>query len=533
MRFHITDNLGQAVRIADIPELSYAEFYDAVSEQLAREGCHVAHYFAMPHQNRLQFFCLLLDDDASQVLIASHAMDYYEEQALPSLTAVHPEMHPFERDIRERYGVKFEGMPWDKPLRFPFDRLDRNSSMDNYPFYSMEGGSLHEVNVGPIHAGIIEPGAFRFICNGEEVFHLEIALGYQHRGVEHQMASTTNRLRQICLAETVAGDSAIAHATAFAAAIEKLSGVKPSARLDIERAVALELERMAMQIADTGALCMDIAYQLGQVACEALRTMVINTTQAWCGNRFGKGMIRPSGTNHALTDAKVAMIRQNVAEVAARYKAVYKDLKTSPSVLARFEQCGVVPKDEMLRIGGVGQAARASGVARDIRASHPWGAFNKNIRHESIVRHHGDVMSRLRVRGREILQSAAYIESLLAAWTQTEAQSHSAKPENNMDSEVAATCVAAAPAVHTSPQAPDYTAPLAPDSLSFGLVEGWRGETCHVIVTDSRGEIEACRIKDPSLHNWTALALAVRGEGISDFPICNKSFNLSYCGHDL
>ncbi len=504
MEYYITDNTSAAVPLRKIPEASYAEFYDDLCTRLGDSRYHIGHYFAQPEDGaRLRFYCLVLDDAEGKVLLASHVMEYYDDTALPSLTARRAQMHPFEREIAERYGIRFEGMPWPKPLRFPFDRRDRSSTTDNYPFYTMEGSSLHEVNVGPIHAGIIEPGAFRFICNGEQVLHLEIALGYQHRGVEHEFCTTDNRLRQMCLADTVAGDSAVTHATAFAEAVEKLSARPCTAQLHRERLVALELEHMAMQIADTGALSMDVGYQLGQVACEALRTMTINTTQAWCGNRFGKGLIRPCGTDHPLTAEKAAMIRRNVSEIARRYDEVRRDIKSSPTLLARFEQCGIVPRTEMERIGGVGQAARASGLARDIRASHPWGLFARELHHEPVVKTQGDVMARLMVRCREVLQSAAYIERLLADFT----------PQ---------------PAPH-----PDYAAPLAPDSLAFGLVEGWRGETLHVVLTDSDGRIAACRIKDPSLHNWLALALAVRGEGISDFPICNKSFNLSYCGHDL
>lgn len=509
MNYLATDNTAGSIRLEEIPEIAYADFYDLLNGWLADERCHVAHYFALPSGNRMRFYCLVLDDAEGRVLITSHATGYYDETALPSLTARHPQLHPFEREIAERYGIRFDGQPWPKPLRFPFDRYDRQSSIDNYPFYTMAGKSLHEVNVGPIHAGIIEPGAFRFICNGEQVLHLEIALGYQHRGVEAAFTATENRLRQMCLAESIAGDSAVAHATAFAEAIEKLTGRERPAQLDRERVVALELERMAMQIADTGALSMDTGYQLGQVACEALRTMTINTTQAWCGNRFGKGLIRPHGTDHALTPEKSAMIRRNVAEIARRYDEVRRDIESSPSLLARFEQCGVVPRDEMRRIGGVGQAARASGLGRDIRATHPWGSFGKCLSHESIVEEAGDVMARLTVRSREVAQSARYIDRLLSIYEQKYGAT-----ENPCGK-------------------PDHTAPLAPSSLAFGLVEGWRGETCHVVITDAEGRLTACRIKDPSLHNWLALALAVRGEGISDFPICNKSFNLSYCGHDL
>lgn len=506
MKFLVTDNASASVRIADIPLLSYADFFAEVDTLLSDPARHVGHYFARPEGDRMRFYCLLLDDGTGQVLIGSHAMEYYDEGTLPSLTARHAQMHPFEREIAERYGIRFDGQPWPKPLRFPFDRYDRRSTMDNYPFYAMTGGSLHEVNVGPIHAGIIEPGAFRFICNGEQVLHLEIALGYQHRGVEQAFTATGNRLRQACLAETVAGDSSVAHATAFAEAIGKLASAECPAALACDRIVALELERMAMQIADTGALSMDVAYQLGQVACEALRTMTINTTQAWCGNRFGKGLVRPLGTDHPLTAEKTAMIRTNVREIARRYDEVRRDIKSSPSLLARFEQCGVVPREEMLAIGGVGQAARASGCARDIRASHPWGLYKERLRHEPVVKRYGDVMSRLMVRCREILQSASYIDSLLEE-----------RLQRGFD----------------SLPAPGYETPLAPSSLAFGLVEGWRGEICHVALTDAEGGLESYRVKDPSLHNWLALALAVRGEGISDFPICNKSFNLSYCGHDL
>lgn len=503
MNYYITDNLAGFVSLKDIPEVEYAALYNDLKERLKQDSYHVAHYFATPNGNRLRFYILLLDDAAHKVMVASFSMEYYEDVALPSLTALHPALHVYEREISELYNVEFDSMPWNKPLRFPFNRRNRNSTMDNYPFYTIEGESLHEVNVGPIHAGIIEPGAFRFVCNGENVLHLEIALGYQHRGVEQAFCSTENRLRQTLLAEGIAGDSAVSHATAYATTIEKLCGKRASTALDVERTVALELERMAMHIADTGALSMDVGYQLGQVACEALRTMTINTTQAWCGNRFGKGLIRPCGTNKPLTAEKVEMIRTNVKEIRRRYNEVREDIKSSPTLLSRFEECGIVPKAEMQRIGGVGMAARASGVKRDIRASHPYAAYSTEIAHESIVKRQGDVMSRLMIRSREVLQSADYIEQLLASYTPTELSR------------------------------PDYEAELAAEALSFSMVEGWRGEICHVAITDNKGVISTYKVKDPSLHNWLALAIAVRGEGISDFPICNKSFNLSYCGHDL
>lgn len=501
--YHTTTNTASSVPLVDIPVVDYSELYADLKERMTDARYHVAHYFASEYADGLKFYLLLLDDQTSEVLITSFVPDYYAE-GLASLSALHAQFHPFEREMHELYGIPFDGHPWLKPLRFSFDRRDKNSTMDSYPFYSIEGEELHEVNVGPIHAGIIEPGAFRFICDGEQVLHLEIALGYQHRGVESEMLRNDNRLRQTLISESVAGDTAVGHATAYAELVEKLTNVDVGDNLRLERMVAIELERIAMHLADTGALATDIGFQLYQVACEALRTVVINTTQAWCGNRFGKSMIRPLGTNHPLTEEKIKLIRRNIADVRRRYNEVREDILDSQTLLARFEQCGLVPKSEMVRIGGVGQAARASGLLRDIRTTHPSGYYAESVKHEAILKHDGDVMSRLATRMDEVLQSADLIESVLA--------NH--KPSQSMPK-------------------PDYTAKLSGDSLSFSLIEGWRGEICHVALTDSAGNIAKYKIKDPSLHNWLGLAIAVRSEGISDFPINNKSFNLSYCGHDL
>ena len=501
--YYITNNTSSAVAISDIPVVEYVDLYNDLKERMKDARYHIGHYFATEIENGLKFYLILLDDMSGEVYITSFVPDYYAE-GLASLTAVHQQFHPFEREIHELYGVPFDNHPWLKPLRFSFDRRDKESTMDSYPFYTIEGEELHEVNVGPIHAGIIEPGAFRFICDGEQVLHLEIALGYQHRGVESEMVRNQNRLRQTLIAESTAGDTAVGHATAYAELLEKLTNEDIGDDLRLERLVAIELERIAMHLADTGALGTDIAFQLYQVVCEALRTVTINTSQAWCGNRFGKTLIRPFGSNHPLTEEKVALIRKNIADVRRRYNELRSDILESHTLLARFEQCGLVPKEEMERIGGVGQAARASGVARDIRTTHPSGYYAVGVSHMPVVKHDGDVMSRLATRLDEVLQSADYIEKVLSNY----------KPSGNIP-------------------APNYEPQLQGEALSFSLVEGWRGEICHVALTDKEGNIAKYKIKDPSVHNWLGLAIAVRSEGISDFPINNKSFNLSYCGHDL
>lgn len=500
--YYTTNNRASAVALQDIPVVEYMELYHDLSERMHDTRYHVAHYFATEIENGLRFFMLVLDDETGEVLITSFIPDYYAE-GLASLTAVHPQFHPFEREMHELYGIPFDSHPWLKPLRFSHDRRDKSSTMDSYPFYEIEGKELHEVNVGPIHAGIIEPGAFRFICDGEQVLHLEIALGYQHRGVEGEMVKTDNRLRQTLIAESIAGDTAVGHATAYCELIEKLAGVEVTKSLRLERMIAIELERIAMHLADTGALATDIGFQLYQVACEALRTVTINTTQAWCGNRFGKSLIRPMGSNHPLTEAKIELIRKNITDVRRRYCELREDILEAHTLLARFEQCGLVPKSEMERIGGVGQAARASGLKRDIRHTHPSGYYAE-IEHNPIVKSECDVMARLATRLDEVIQSADYVERLLSSYA----------PSKDI-------------------AAPNYEAQLKGEALSFSLVEGWRGEICHVALTDGDGRIVKYKVKDPSLHNWLGLAIAVRSEGISDFPINNKSFNLSYCGHDL
>jgi Ni,Fe-hydrogenase III large subunit len=209
------------------------------------------------------------------------------------------------------------------------------------------------------------------------------------------------------------------------------------------------------------------------------------------------------GSNFPLTEAKIETIRKNVTDVRRRYNEVREDILEAPTLLSRFEQCGLVPKTEMYRIGGVGMAARSSGAMRDIRTTHPWGHY-ATFKHEPVTQQDGDVMSRLMTRMDEVLQSADYILEMLNNYA----------PKSDI-------------------ARPNYEPTLAPEALSFSLIEGWRGEICHVALTNAESEIAKYKIKDPSVHNWLGLAIAVRSEGISDFPINNKSFNLSYCGHDL
>ncbi|HNW57227.1 MAG TPA: NADH-quinone oxidoreductase subunit C, partial [Bacteroidales bacterium] len=284
----IVQNPGK-VAVSDIPLLDYASFMKQTEELLKKSSCHCLNYFMHRSGKQLIFYILIANDDSHKILVYSHSQPA-DLMSLESITRYCFPMHIFEREISENTGISFSGHPWLKPLRYPHDRSDKSTAISDYPFYKIESEETHEVGVGPIHAGIIEPGHFRFLCHGEKVLHLEIQLGYQHRGVEKLFLEKKSLLQQSVLSESIAGDTAIGHGLAFAQLAEILSDIIPDERLEIERTIALEMERMAVHIGDTAALCGDVAYQLGQSACEALRTIVINTTQDWCGNRVGKGL---------------------------------------------------------------------------------------------------------------------------------------------------------------------------------------------------------------------------------------------------
>lgn len=501
-------NPSKAVPLNTLPVLDYGRFYECVLDLMEEDESHCLNYFAFPFEGDLLFLCFIANDAEHSVAILAHKVRGEgvrgEKVRLISLASKCIAMHGFEREIHENFGVEFEGHPWLKPVRFPTASPGEAVHLKDYPFYSIESEELHEVGVGPVHAGIIEPGHFRFLCNGENVLHLEIQLGYQHRGIEALMSETGSQLKSCVLAENIAGDSSVAHSMAHVSLLESLSNIETPLELKVERRIALELERIAIHLGDSAALCTDIAYQLGQVVNESLRTIVINTTQLWCGNRFGKGLIRPGGTNYPLNRELAETILNNLDKVMDRYLGMTDKMFSMPSVLARFDGIGTVSREQLKSIGAVGMAARMGGLNRDIRVSHPDVVY-KELNPAVVLMDSGDVLARAVLRRKEIEQSKDLIRNLL-----TKLDFNTKQPDK-----------------------PDFTRQFTTSSLAFSLVEGWRGEICHVAVTDEVGKIIHYKVKDPSFHNWMALALAVRGQEISDFPVCNKSFNLSYCGHDL
>ncbi len=501
MKTYIETRNNQPVRIADIPLLSYQDLLELNTGLLADPFNHCVNYFAWPVNGRLRLFCCMACDAQNNILVSSSEIPLDRSIEWPSFTARHLAFHVFEREIHEKYGVQFTDHPWLKPVRYPADRAAKEQLIENYPFYHIESEELHEVGVGPIHAGIIEPGHFRFICNGEQILHLEIQLGYQHRGVETLFLQKKSLLQRTILAESIAGDSAIGHSLAFAQLWEGLCGYSAGEDLQYARTIAAELERVAIHTGDLSAICTDIAYQLGSSVFGRLRTPVINSFQMWCGNRLAKGFIRAGRNAYPVTKN----IKEAITKVFDAYEPdfydMYERMKTLPSVLARLERTGTVKTEQAEKAGAVGMVARTSGLLRDIRWTHPYLLYAR-FPHQPIIKHHGDVYSRTQLRKQEITQSIGYIRDLLH-----DAQDSMAESE--------------------TPGTP------AADSLVVSLTEGWRGEICHCAITDANGELALYKVKDPSLHNWLCLALAVRNNEISDFPICNKSFDLSYCGHDL
>jgi Ni,Fe-hydrogenase III large subunit len=292
-----------------------------------------------------------------------------------------------------------------------------------------------------------------------------------------------------------------ANATVYSMLIESLGGISISKEIEFSRSIAIELERAAIHTGDLSALCTDVAYQLGSAVLQGLRTILINTFLIWSGNRFARNLVRPGANPFPINGGLKKQILENIDKFEHRFNEVCDYMFNTPGILARFEGTGIVTNDQAKQLQLVGMAARTSGLSRDIRSSHPYLSFNK-INHEPIIIESGDVKARALLRYQEVTQSLKYIRTMLECCEE--------EPASRKD-----------------------TISLEPDSFALAATEGWRGEHCHCVVTNKRGEIKHYKIKDPSLHNWMALALAVRNNDISDFPLCNKSFNLSYCGYDL
>ncbi len=498
---------GQALPIKSVPVLDMREFREIVVERAIGTTRLVAMFGHELDDGRMRIYAVLADHSTSMVMPFS--TDLLDGDSYPALTPDCPQAHNFEREIAEQWGIVPAGHPWMKPLRYHHsyrpghDAWSRSVGDAILPavtdYFRVEGSEVHEVAVGPVHAGVIEPGSFRFQCHGEHVFHLEIQLGYQHRGVERALIEGPNK-RTIHYIETLAGDTTIGHATAYCQAVEGLTETIPSTRANTVRAVALELERLACHTGDLGALADDVGYLPTANYCGRLRGDFLNATGAICGNRFGRNLIRPGGVSFdiesELAESLVGRLKPALRDVAGAAQLLWNSL----SVQSRFEETGKLSQETVEGLGIVGVAQRATGVARDVRQDFPSGIY-RTMKIPVSSWPSGDVFARAFVRSMEIERSGQFVIDRLQSPNSGPIQVESG--------------------------------PLAAESLVVSLVEGWRGAICHVAITNHASRFARYKVVDPSFHNWIGLAMSLRNQQISDFPLCNKSFNLSYCGNDL
>lgn len=501
---------GQSLPLSDVPVLPFDAFTDELAEQMSQPTTEISALFGVPNgaQSVRIYAVTSVAADGTLAIMATDVGERY-----PALTPRITQAHWFERELAEQWGVVPEGHPWLKPIRFHasyragHDAWDRAVGDKILPcvmpegtdYFKVRGDEIHEVAVGPVHAGVIEPGHFRFQCHGEHVFTLEIELGFQHRGIERRLVGGPDK-RTMHYMETLSGDTSTGHGTAYCQVLEALSGQEAPLRAQAIRVIAMELERLANHTGDLGALAGDVGYLPTLSFCGRIRGDFLNTTALLCGSRFGRGLVRPGGVGFDFDNDRIQQAVDRVSTAQRDVTGASNLLWTSASVLARFENTGEVPLETTQALGVIGMAGRASGRDRDARRDFPSGYY-RFAQVPVAVWHTGDAFARAYVRHLEIQRSCRFVLEQLAQL-----------PGGEVSRDLPA---------------------RQPDSIAVSIVEGWRGEICHVAITDSGGNFAHYKVVDPSFHNWIALAMSLRDQQISDFPLCNKSFNLSYCGHDL
>lgn len=490
--------VSKKIALRDIRNVGLADLRSEY-ERLTSEQFRLLSFYGQRLPGTSAVTLTLLMIDLSGTISAVRATAEQGATHYRSLLPEHPAFQIFEREILEQTGLEATGNTWLKPLRFPLGSPVR---IADYPFFKIEGKEVHELGVGPVHAGVIEPGHFRFMCLGETVHHLEIQLGYQHRGVESLLLNQDPR-RLGALVESITGDSSVTHAIAYSQALEDLAGVDCGAASMLIRSIALELERIAMHLASLGGIAGEIAYLPGASTYGRLRTAAINLSMRLSGSRFGRCWIRPGGVRYGISREQAQDAISTLTKLKDDAQVINDCMFSAKSVRHRLKGTGLLQRDEAEKIGLVGMAARACGLPIDLRlcSSSPDGNSGTRIADPESTA--GDCFARALIRRDEMMQSLDRITGLLGA-----------NPEIPRDTLVPLPAFAAS-------------------SLVVSAVEGWRGELIHCLETDEAGTVIHYRVQDPSLRNWLGAALAVRSNGISDFPVCNKSFDLSYCGNDL
>ncbi len=425
---------------------------------------------------------------------------------VPSLAGLSFPASRFEREFRDLFGIVPEGHPFPRRLVLhqhwpegwhPMRRQDGppppwQADAEPFPFVKVDGPGVYEIPVGPVHAGLIEPGHFRFSVVGEAILKMKARLWFVHRGVE-RLFEGQDTVAAVRLAECVSGDSAVAHNLAYCLAVEDACQIPVPPEAAPLRAMLLELERLYNHTADIGALCNDVGFGLAQARALTLREKLLRLNAEVTGHRLLRGAIRPGHTSvrRLPAPAELAEIRQRFDDIVA--------LATSNTVVMdRFTGTAVLSAQDAVGIGTLGVVARSSGLPLDARIAHPFTDLGSGFR--AARQHGGDVLARFTVRADEVRTSLTLITELAGQATVLSA---------------------------TAPQV------LQQGGSGLGIVEGWRGSTVHRVEIDPLGTLTRCKIVDPSFLNWPALSVALTGTIVPDFPLANKSFNLSYAGNDL
>ena len=439
------------------------------------------------------------DDPAFQSLTKIFLPAFRFERQMQSLMGVRPLNHPDSRPW-----IKFEDWPEDAwPLRKSFDAtLPMPRVAGEYNWIRAEGEGVYEIPVGPVHAGIIEPGHFRFQAVGEEILNLEERLGYVHKGIEKRFEAFSWE-EGYRLAGRVSGDTTVAHSIAYCMALESMTGSRPPDRAYWIRAVFLERERIANHLGDIGAICNDAAFAFMFYQMMRLKEMVLRTNQKLFGHRFIMDKVIPGGVAVDIDEKGKQEMLAELDWLAKEFEKLVVIYRENPSLEDRVRDTGILKSKRARELCVVGIVARASGLNLDCRIYNPFPPYDQldRIELDVPVLITGDVHARTMVRIDEVRESIRIIRMMLAEL-----------PDGKLTNPVAL--------------------PSA-ESAGFSAVEGWRGEIIYWLQAGPKGEVNRCMVRDPSSVNWLGLERAITGNIVPDFPLCNKSFNQSYSGHDL
>jgi len=446
----------------------------------------------------------IMDGDTAEIAVVS--LDC-PDRNYPSVGQYHPPALRLERSINDLFGLSAEGLPDTRPwldhdcwgVLFPLgDRIEGLSETSPYRFLPVEGDGLHQIAVGPVHAGIIEPGHFRFTASGETVVRLEQRLGYAHKGVEGLMTGTSLE-RAVQLAGRVSGDSTVAYALAFSRAAEAALQLAVPDRAVWLRALLAELERLANHLGDIGAICNDASFVLMHAHCSVLRESVLRASHNAFGHRLMRDIIVPGGVTRDIRDEGVKTIRATLDNIRRRFPALVELYDNTASLQDRTVDTGLLRPALARQYAAGGYIGRASGRSFDARRTLAYPPYDR-LRFEVPVLNEGDVNARVWIRVREVEQSLSLIGQILDRLPQGATGTDAGHP------------------------------PEAREGMA--IVEGFRGDVL-VWLRLRDGRVERCHLRDPSWFQWPLLEAVIKDNIVADFPLCNKSFNCSYSGQDL